>query len=101
MGSHLWDQEWFDVGYHGDGTKSLENTYFLLLAWRHDTLFGLMIEPVHLQTSTYRIVGAFGHDLLQSDRTTVSTRHRPPNEDCPELNGFDLENFERQVITII
>lgn len=101
------DQEWFDVGYQGDGTKSLENAYFLLLAYESNTstnsaeiFWGLIIEPVDLKTSTYRRIGAFQH-FTTAVMEAARRRDGYMLTDYPEFDDFDPDNLERQTITII
>jgi hypothetical protein len=113
--------EWFEEGYHEDGSRVMEECYFFLMAYRRATtvitndetidvdaikhmhvlpvghVYGLILECVDRAESVYCRIGAFKH-VWGKERTFEDN---PLPEDYPEFLDFDPDNFERHTITII
>jgi hypothetical protein len=91
--------EWFEEGYHEDGSRVMEECYFFLMAYRRATTVITNDETIDVDRaeSVYCRIGAFKH-VWGKERTFEDN---PLPEDYPEFLDFDPDNFERHTITII
>ncbi|KAH7081464.1 heterokaryon incompatibility protein-domain-containing protein [Paraphoma chrysanthemicola] len=111
--------EWWDEGYYRSDYRVVRNNYHFLMGFvpykegsrennsddrRGVPAFegrkiGLILESIGSATDVYRRVGVFMHICHTWDGDENYPKPRPG--DCEEFYGFEPDNYERRIITII